>query len=593
MKTTKSADSNLLRIKRFIMIIMILVPFIPMVVILGIGLFYFSTSLTNSGTNTMRRIAQDHGQMIEAFLEERTADLKFILSEYDYVELSSPEVLDRIYDNLIKKSSAFADLGVFNDSGLHIAYHGPHSLVGKIYHDAEWFQEALLKGAFVSDVFLGYRNIPHFIIAVSTEKDHRKIILRATIDTVTFRNLVDNVRIGQTGEAYIVNTSGILQTQRHSGGKLMTLDPDALLPLNTYKGTKTFFSETKNGKTYLNAATWIMNQKWQLVVRQEKDEVFSALSSTAYLVLLTAAIGGAIIVITAFYLAEKVVQRIKDAELQKDSLQIQLVRAGRLAELGEMAAGFAHEINNPLQIIKSEQALIQTIVDELKAVIFSTPAAAGSDIRAGQHLARNSDAHLESISELEDSVRQISQQVERCSVITHSILKFSRKQEPEEKQIKLDEFIPEIISMINKKAQVQGITIDVGIADNTPPVSCDPAQLQQVLLNLLNNAIDAIHSRHGLIGGHLQIETGLTEDGTIGIKVVDNGSGIEIKNQEKIFTPFFSTKPVGEGTGLGLSICFGIISSMGGTLKFKSKPGMGSTFYVNLPKFNQGASGAM
>ena len=591
MNTSKRIDSNLRKIKRFIIIIMILVPFIPMVVILGIGYFYFSTSLTNSGTNTMRRIAQDHGQMIEAFLEERTDDLKFILSVYDHDELSRPELLDRIYVNLIEKSSAFADLGVFNDSGLHIAYHGPHSLAGKNYYDTEWFQEAVHEGAFISDVFLGYRNIPHFIIAVSTEKDHRKIILRATIDTVTFRNLVDNVRIGKTGEAYILNTSGILQTQRRSGGTLMTLDPDALLPLTAHSGTTTFLSKTKAGNTYLNATTWIMDGKWQLVVRQEKGEVFSALSSTAYMVLLTTAIGGAIILLTAFFLAERVVQRIKEAELQKDSLQIQLIRAGRLAELGEMAAGFAHEINNPLQVIKSEQALIESIVDDLKAGIFPVEATVEADIQAERPSIHQADDQLASIAELEDSVQQISQQVERCSDITQSILKFSRKQEPQEKQINLNEFIPEIIKMINKKAQVNGIAVDVRIADKIPPICCDPSQLQQVLLNLLNNAIDAIYSRHGIIGGHLQIEAGPAGDDAIGIKVVDNGSGIDLENQEKIFTPFFSTKPVGEGTGLGLSICFGIISSMGGALTFKSKPGNGSTFYVNLPKTNQKSCG--
>ena len=145
--------------------------------------------------------------------------------------------------------------------------------------------------------------------------------------------------------------------------------------------------------------------------------------------------------------------------------------------------------------------------------------------------------------------------------------------------------------MINKKAQVNGIAVDVRIADKIPPICCDPSQLQQVLLNLLNNAIDAIYSRHGIIGGHLQIEAGPAGDDAIGIKVVDNGSGIDLENQEKIFTPFFSTKPVGEGTGLGLSICFGIISSMGGALTFKSKPGNGSTFYVNLPKTNQKSCG--
>ena len=555
--------NNYKKIKKYVLISMILVPFISMLVILGIGYFYFSAALTSTSTATMRRIADDHRQMIEAFLSERISDLELILYTHDFERLRRQELLDDIFENLLRKSDAFADLGIFDAQGIHVAYHGPFRLAGKLYQDAAWFKEALEKGHYISDVFLGYRNIPHFIIAVSREEKGQKVVIRATIDTITFCNLVGNVRVGKTGEAYILNREGILQTQRRSGGNLMEPDQDAADLLEPHTDIRTFLQSSLSGQDYMYATTWMIDQKWQLVVRQEKGEVFKALKTTVYLVILAVVLGGGAIVATAVFLAERIVQRIKEADIQKERLQEQLVRAGRLAELGEMAAGFAHEINNPLQIIKSEQALIETILEDFKQ----------------QQLLSES----EDMVDFEDSIKQISLQVNRCSEITHSILKFGRKNEPEVQKVSLDQFIPEITKLVQKKAQVQGITVQQQIADHTPAVACDPTQLQQVLLNLCNNAIDAIYARHGSAGGNLGVEAGPTENNMVLIKVTDDGCGVDDDNLKKIFSPFFTTKPVGQGTGLGLSICFGIVTAMGGKMEVDSKPGEGTTFSVQLP----------
>ncbi len=555
--------NNYKKIRKYIITCMILVPFVPMVVILAIGYFYFASALTNTSTATMRRIADDHRQMIEAFLIERKTDLEFVLYTHNFEMLRHKEQLNTIFENLLRKSNAFADLGLFDEAGLHVAYRGPYQLAGKVYKDSVWFREALENGQYISDVFLGYRNIPHFIIAVSREVEGRKVVIRATIDTVVFCDLVRNVRIGKTGEAYILNHEGILQTERRSGGNLMEKDNETAGTIKPHVGIKTFVITGLNGQDFIYATTWMMDQKWQLVVRQEKAEVFKALQTTVYIVVLATVLGGGMIVATAVYLAERIVVRIKKADMDKGHLQNQLVRAGRLAELGEMAAGFAHEINNPLQIIKSEQALIEIILEDLKQGRLTTES--------------------EDMADLEDSIRQIALQVNRCSEITHSILKFSRKNKPEVQKVSLDQFIPEITKMIQKKAQVQGISVQQHIADHTPPIHGDQTQLQQVLLNLCNNSIDAIYARHGSAGGHLCVEAGPDQNNLIWIKVTDNGCGIDEKNLQKVFSPFFTTKPVGEGTGLGLSICYGIIAGMGGKMEVHSKLEEGTTFYIRLP----------
>jgi two-component system NtrC family sensor kinase len=178
---------------------------------------------------------------------------------------------------------------------------------------------------------------------------------------------------------------------------------------------------------------------------------------------------------------------------------------------------------------------------------------------------------------------QIKLQISRCAEITQAILKFGRQKEPATQAIDLSEFVPEVIRMIAKKAGVHGIAIEQQISRASAPVTADPSQLQQVLLNLFNNALHAITEKHGAKGGRLLVSVGNRNDGTVQIDVEDNGSGINPGNLKKVFSPFFTTKPVGQGTGLGLSVCYGIIDKLGGRMEVDSREGEGATFRVILP----------
>ncbi|MFH1241393.1 MAG: ATP-binding protein [Pseudomonadota bacterium] len=550
--------------KRTVLISMILVPLIPFVLVLAVGYYYFTTSIETSTIATMNRIVQDHRQMIESFLQERKGELELIGDSYTFEELKNQERLRKVFEYLQKVSDAFVDLGIFNEAGLHVAYYGPYKLTGINYSEAEWFKEVMKKGYYISDIFLGYRRVPHFIIAIVRGEKGEKWAIRATIDTYVFNDLVEKVRIGKTGEAYILNASGILQTSRRSGGNLMDKDDDSSIEYPSSKtATKTYMGQGKRGDKYLYATTWLKNMDWLLVVRQEKGDAFRALHSAAYLIVLITIIGGGTIIGVAFYLSGRIARRMEEADADKERLTTQLIRASRLAELGEMAAGFAHEINNPLQIINNEKSLIALNLAELK--------------ENGQL------GESEWVSELEDSIEQIGIQIRRCAEITQAILKFGRKEEPLTRDVDIRRFIPEVTSMVASKASVNGIAVREEISGDTPLVHCDPSQLQQVLLNLYNNAIDAIIERHGVGGGALAIEAGKGEDGKVEISVKDNGCGISPENLDKVFSPFFTTKPAGKGTGLGLSVCYGIIINMGGQMDVSSEKDVGTTFLIHLP----------
>ncbi len=548
--------------RRMIFFCMILVPVIPLIAVLGIGYYHFKTSLETSTLATMNRIVEDHRQMIDGFLRERRGDLGFILNTNSYADLTDPERFYNLFTQLQRYSNAFVDLGVFDQDGIHVMYQGPYRLVGIDYGKEEWFRHVLQEGYYISDIFLGFRRIPHFVIALKREESGKTWVIRATIDTHVFNELVEKVRIGKTGEAYLLNSRGIFQTARRSGGNLLAQDPDDVHEKKPQPGVRIFIRKDARGDEFLFATTWLQEKEWLLVVRQETADAFKALRSATFMILLIMILGGVTITILAYTLTRQIIRRMQRIDEEKHQLGQQLVRATRLAELGQMAAGFAHEINNPLQIMKSDRALIEMIFSDLK---------------------KKGDLKEPDIKDLEETLDQLKLQIERCSKITQTILEFGRKSEPTENDVDLGAFISQVTSMITKKASVQGIRLKKEISEQTPLLRSDPSQLQQVLLNLLNNAIDAITERHGCEGGELSIQAGPDTNGRVKLSVRDNGAGISPDNLKKIFAPFFTTKPPGKGTGLGLYVCYGIIEGMGGTMEVESQRGVGTTFVVRLP----------
>lgn len=563
------------KLRQQILTSMIVVPLIPFLLALIIGYIYFTSTLENTTIASLNRIVEDHRQMIDTFLQERRANLEFVIHTQSFDNLSQPWQLQDTFHHLQLISRAFVDLGVFNEEGLHVAYQGPWQLTGKIYRDELWFREVMKKGVHISDVFLGFREVPHFIIAVSRQENGRIWVLRATIDTYIFDNLVKKVRIGRTGEAYLINYQGLFQTEPRSGGRLLDADPESALYLKKHDEIETFISNdarhglfttllpSQEAGFFLYATTWLKEVPWMLVVRQEKDDAFRNLRTAMYLIILVTVIGLSAIILLGFYQTRRIIQKMEQMDAEKGGLENQLIRATRLAELGQMATGFAHEINNPLQIMRSEQALMDFILKEIKE--------------------KNEITNLEALQELEDSINQIVVQIDRCSHITHAILKFGRKSDPVLENVHLQDYLPEIVKMISNKASVNGINLITDIEPGTPQVFGDKGQLQQVMLNLLNNAMDAVLDRHGVHGGELAIRTRGTDNQQVEIAVQDNGSGISPENLKKIFSPFFTTKPVGKGTGLGLAVCFGIIDSLGGVMEVQSQVNEGTTFFIRLP----------
>jgi C4-dicarboxylate-specific signal transduction histidine kinase len=235
----------------------------------------------------------------------------------------------------------------------------------------------------------------------------------------------------------------------------------------------------------------------------------------------------------------------------------QLVHAARLAALGEMAVGIVHEMNQPL-------AAIQMIVTSMLADLEREKLDTG---RAREWLGT------------------VNEQIGRISWIIGHIRSFSRNEAPEPMaSAVLEETVENTLGLLGAQLRSHGITIEHAIDGPLPPVQGDPRRIEQVLINLLSNARDALDAVPRGMAKTVRITARLLpERAAVLLEVADTGPGMPPEVQEQIFQPFFTTKAAGEGTGLGLSIVRTIVDECGGTIEVESAPGTGTTFRVELP----------
>lgn len=247
-----------------------------------------------------------------------------------------------------------------------------------------------------------------------------------------------------------------------------------------------------------------------------------------------------------------VIHHIQDVT-EKMKMEAKLIQSDKLAAVGEMAAGVAHEINNPMTvIIGTAQIMLRELSPE--------------------------HPHYQYVHDIINSGL-------RCKRIVQNLLTFSRQEHQPMQPLDVNEQVHNVLGLSKYQINRNKITINTQLADNLPKVTANAQQLQQVLINLLLNARDALEDHPG--DKYITISTGLHhgEQGEkeIWLSVEDNGAGIEPEALDKIFNPFFTSKETLKGTGLGLSVSLGIAQAHGGTIKVSSTPGQGSTFTLVLP----------
>jgi two-component system NtrC family sensor kinase len=302
----------------------------------------------------------------------------------------------------------------------------------------------------------------------------------------------------------------------------------------------------------LLGTTPLNDGQWLLVVQQPEREILAPVTRAVVVGAAIAAVALAFVGLTIVLVTTSLTRRVKRADQQRDRMHTDLLRSAKLASLGELATGLAHEINNPLATIGAEQTNLADLTGELELA---------PEVRR----------------QFEQSIDRCKRQVARCGSITAKMLQFGRNTGTELRATAVEPVLREIALLLTSRTRTRNVALRLEIEPGLPPAWLDANELEQVLVNLVNNSTDAIPR-----GGTIVIAAARDADHVL-LTVRDDGCGIAPEHLDNVFQPFFTTKPPGEGTGLGLSIVYGIVRGWGGTIHAESVPGQGTTMAVRIP----------
>lgn len=359
---------------------------------------------------------------------------------------------------------------------------------------------------------------------------------------------------GSSGDIFVADHDGILVTPSlyfgAAGSKIpFKLDINETAP-------KVFETNVQNGEVLLTGYAHIPNSSLSLVMTKTKNRI-KELWLTPRLKLLGYLIVSIVIILMSIMgMATYLVGRIHAADKKRMKALHHAGYSNKMASIGRLASGVAHEINNPLAIINEKTGLILDLIELEKHVLPN--------------------------ERLPELGKDVLKAVERCGMVTRRLLEFAKNMDPCKEPVDVEQTMRWVLTFFRREAKEHNIAVSVKTKGEAFPFNCDRGGLQQIFVNLLNNALAAM-DRDGL----LDIFIRYRESKAVEITVSDTGCGIPKGDIHNIFEPFFTVRENPSNTGLGLYVTYGIIKEMGGTIFVDSKLGKGTTFKVVLPVTNE------
>ena len=527
-----------------------LVSLSPLFIMALINYYQYQKAFVEEVTHPIHLSISNLRRTMAFYFEERQAALRYVVHDRSFQELSSQESLARVFKNMQDNFDGIVDLGLVDEQGIQRAYVGPYTLKDRSYKHQSWFKEVLHKGVYISPVFMGYRKYPHFVIAVRHQQEGAgAYVLRATLNAAVFNSLLQGSALRSSWDAFIVDRRGVLQTpSRNFGGTLEKMTIPVPPPSEHTVVTE---DDDGHGGVRVTGYGHVVESPYIVMVVAKRASLLTSWFALRNKLALFLAISAVLIVVVVLSGGAYMLNRLKEADARRMALLHQVEYTSKMASIGRLAAGVAHEINNPLAIINEKAGLLQDIID-------MSPAFPERE-RFLRH------------------VGPIQASVERCSRITRRLLRFAKHIDVRTETIDLGALIGEVLGFLDKESAYRSITVTVESDEDVPAIESDRGRLQQVFLNIINNAFAAVED-----GGEVGIKVSRAGEEQVAVHIRDNGSGISEQNLSKIFDPFFTTKQK-YGTGLGLSITYGIISKLGGKILVDSSEGVFTEFTVLLP----------
>ena len=529
-----------------------LLYFLPLLLLAVFFHVQYRSMIRESHRAHLTVIAEQQATTLDLFLRERLVNLANLIDDPQFESHEMSEVyLQQVLSRLRQTSPAFVDVGVVDDEGELVAYAGPVDFRSPVHYGKEpWFQRVREgEQTLVTDIYLGFRSEPHFTLAVKRERERGMRVVRSALLPEQLLALLETLEGAQEVNAAVVNAHGVFQVVTERVGTPLG-ETSSVPPREPNRG----FVEVPGvpgagGWAY----AWLSETPWALVVHERPREGSSAVLSPQNWLLGVTVLFFLGMGLVIFVRARQLVGKQLAAEQHEAELSGQLVHAAKLASVGELAAGIAHEINNPLAIIAEEVGMLKDTMNP----------------EFGDNFDRD---------ELAERLDIIHEAVFRCRDITRKLLTFVRQTDIKIDNHEVESILDDVIGgMLSKELLLGNVDIIKDYDPEPRPVQTDRNQLVQVFLNLVKNAVDAMPT-----GGTLTVRTKHGPEG-VTISVRDTGTGMTEEQMKRAFLPFFTTKPPGKGTGLGLSVSASILKNFGGNMYVESAPGKGSTFTVELP----------
>ena len=408
--------------------------------------------------------------------------------------------------------------------------------------------------------------------------------LKSGIRVLQSKRVVDNNRLSFTVVDQVIRTGKVVVVNDASNNEQLQEDPY----IKKHK-TKSILCHPVYVKGQLTAIIYLENNKLVDVFSTEKLKLINLLSTQ-----ITISLENALLYQN---LEEKVIQRTEEVVRQKEivesayselrATQSQLVHSEKMASLGQLTAGIAHEINNPINFISIGITGLKKNFESFLKVVEKYEAIECEE---------NIHEKLAEIKELKKETRygevkefilglmdDIRLGADRTSEIIKGLRSFSRLNEAEQKDANIHEGLDATLVLLRSKTKNE-IDIIKDYDGSLPHINCNPGQLNQVFMNIITNAIEAIEMDERVGKKEIKITTLNKDEDNVEVRISDTGTGINEETRKNIFEPFFTTKDVGKGTGLGLAISFGIIEKHKGKIELKSEPDEGAEFIITLPK---------
>lgn len=529
----------------------IIVSVIPLIIMAALSRYFFVESYRIKVLDHLTSVALMQQREVEGFFSDRLNALRLIGTATPFEMLDSETSLQGRLAELQR---------VYGQSILGLAFCNTRNDLKSCVDTLGWkigdyleslkLEKVSASGAHVWEAYYPASGTHRVILAVSVEQSEQKGILLAIVSIEALTAAVERLQSKQVGTALILRNTGEPLTTGDSALKGIQCD---MTVADEPDRPDMIVRESRDGSALCIRAT-LKNSDWAIQLVADKEKAYEAYSQPRLFAISTLLMGILGIVAVAVVVSNRFSKYVAHIDQEKQLLNEQLVQAGKLASLGQMAANMGHEINNPVGIIVQEAQWIKALAQK------------GETALAGNMTA------------IQDSLDEIQSHGKRCRDIILKLVSFARHDQPDVQPVQLNELIREVLSLCERRAQSMNVELRLNLSPELPMAKAAPSDAEQVVINLLNNSLDAMEQSSGII----EVRTS-TKGRYVIVEIKDSGPGISRENLGRIFEPFFTTKPEGQGTGLGLSICYAMMKKMKGDITVRSEEGKGTIFHLFFP----------